>query len=124
MKIIESEDCGNSPKNKMVQKIAIAIIKKDTDKIKNLCTKDIVWDISGVDQFQGHESLKNAISTLSKRKIAEVEIDTAISHGRKGASFAIGKQEGNAVIVQANIIEFKSAKGSIIAKITTIETVY
>ena len=107
----------------MVQAIAIAILTKDVDKIKALCSEDVVWSIAGSDTYRNHDKIENAVKALSSSELSEIKIDTAIAHGKKGAAYAMGRYDGSTIFVQANIIEFQSAKGNVISKITTIETV-
>ena len=47
IKIVRSNDCGNSPKNKFVEELEIALAGRDVEFPLNSVTVDIHWNIVG-----------------------------------------------------------------------------
>jgi hypothetical protein len=52
-RIIPSADCGNSPKNTLLQDIAIAFAKRDTDFLSGHVTDDVRWEVVGTPVVEG-----------------------------------------------------------------------
>lgn len=112
-KIQESKDCGNSPKNKFVQDVAVAL---ETGKITSDALSDEVsWRRGLGTIIEGKKALLERLA--EQRKPCLVIVEHAISHGRVGAScgeleFADGRR-----MRFSHFFEFTSAKASRIAAI-------
>lgn len=105
-RVKRSADCGNSPKNKMTEDIAIALEARDTDFLSTILDSDAVWNyVNGTTTTA--EAVLNEVSALKKPR--NLTIDRVISHGKVGAvngnvSHSKGKQRF------CHIIEFTSVK--------------
>jgi hypothetical protein len=54
-RVVINEDCGNSPKNIVVQELTIAFAKGDSKFILNSVTDDIRWNVVGDQVVQGKD---------------------------------------------------------------------
>ncbi|HSL46647.1 MAG TPA: hypothetical protein VK897_24645 [Anaerolineales bacterium] len=66
-KVIIGKDCGNSPKNIILQKLATAFAKGDSRLIQKSVTDEIRWNIVGDTVIQGKDSLAQADPGIFER---------------------------------------------------------
>ena len=120
MKINKNKDCGNSPKNKFVQNLEIAISQSDASFLKESTTEDLEWIILGIDRFEGHPSIPLALKALKLISAEKLSINHVLSHGKTGASQS-ERLAGNGLSQNiSNFFQFRSAKGDKVSKITTM----
>ncbi|MDO3386090.1 hypothetical protein QWI17_09605 [Gilvimarinus sp. SDUM040013] len=101
-----SADCGNSPKNKMVEDIGIALEMRDAEYVSSILDSEAVWSYTS--------SITNAaekiLATLnSLDKPVALTIDHVISHGKIGAVNGFS-EHGRGEQRFCHIIEFTSTK--------------
>ncbi|MBN1315770.1 MAG: hypothetical protein JXA42_09890 [Anaerolineales bacterium] len=60
MNIVQSADCGNSPKNRLVENPAVALSIGDYLTVSSLATDDVLWRIVG-EKSQGREAVLQAL---------------------------------------------------------------
>ena len=108
-----SKDCGNSPKNKTVQDIAIGLAVGDI--APDLIDDDVVWQPTDSEAVSGRETL---MKSLADQPVPQsVTVDHAVSHGKVGAA------SGEIVLANGHrrrfchVIEFTSAKAAYVAAI-------
>lgn len=105
-KLIGSADCGNSPKNKMVEEIGIALEKRDTEFLASILDPEVVWGYSSSIRTTA-ENILDTLNTLDKP--AALNIDHVMSHGKVGAvNGHAERSEGKQRF--CHIIEFTSTK--------------
>ncbi|MPM44370.1 hypothetical protein SDC9_91048 [bioreactor metagenome] len=98
MKIIRSQDCGNSPKNALLADLEVALAGRNLACLKEHTLSDLIWTIAGIGQGVGLTSLLVALdSDLAGSSVDEMEIASSFSHGKMGAVYGmridnIGKQ--------------------------------
>ena len=85
MKIECAEDCGNSPKKKLLKELSIAFANNDIDFCVNCVTDDVVWDIVGDRLIQGKDLFEQALRQLKDRKVEQLRILNIITHGNVGS---------------------------------------
>ena len=105
-RVNRSADCGNSPKNKMAEDIAVALETRDIDFLSTILDADAVWnDVSGTASTA--EAILNEIKTLTKPP--SLTIDRVMTHGKVGA---VNGNAGKGKRVQrfCHVIEFSSVK--------------
>ena len=120
MKIIENKDCGNSPKNKFVQDLEIAISQSDASFLQASTSEDLEWIILGIDRFKGHSSIPLVLKALKLISAEKLSINHVLSHGKTGASQS-ERIAGNGLSQNvSNFFQFSSAKGDKVSKITTM----
>lgn len=77
-----SKDCGNSPKNKFVQEITIAL---ETGKAQpEYFSEDVVWENASGTPVHGRNALVKELA--ARPEPAAIIVLHAISHGKVGAA--------------------------------------
>lgn len=113
MKIIRSEDCGNSPKNALLAEIEIALASKDLAYLNAHIEPSLTWSMPGCGQGIGLESLFEALDARSgSQRLTELEITSAFSHGKMGAVYGLRKYSDGEIYEFCNLYELKSAGSS------------
>jgi hypothetical protein len=102
MKIIKSADCGNSPKNLLVQEICIAYIKRDFKFFKRFIADEAKLG----DIWQVGDNGKAALSD-----VIQVRINHPISHGKSGAAEYTVHYKDKQTEQFCLFVEFDSAAG-------------
>lgn len=80
--IIDSADCGNSPKNRFVQDIAIAL--ETGAEQGDQFDENVAWARTPDEQITGRDALVAVVA--AKQSPAKVIVEHAISHGKVGAA--------------------------------------
>ena len=106
-RIVPSADCGNSPKNTLLQDIAIAFAKRDADFLMSHVTDDIRWDVVGHRVVEGCSGLTQALEQFDA--VTQLTIEHVMSHGRVGAVNGIALIRGKASEF-CHVFEFANAK--------------
>ncbi len=112
MIVKKSSDCGNSPKNDLVQNIAIALFEGDVAFLNDVVSEDFEWQVSSAKTLT-----KIGASPLEVRKMTSIEIDLAISHGKSGTVSGVLKSNTSEKRFSI-IIEFTSASGKKVRRAT------
>jgi hypothetical protein len=114
-----SEDCGNSPKNTLLQNMAIAFARGDVDFILSVVTDDIRWDIVGDRVIQGKGDLDEALRRAPGGEAAELTVLHVATHGKAGAVNGTLKTVNGTTIAFCDVVEFGNAKGTNLKEITS-----
>lgn len=117
MKVIRSADCGNSPKNLLVQSLAAAIETGNASSFSRCVSDDVVWAVPGRRSFQGKATALAYLKTRKPGSGTRVLIRHAISHGRSGAGNGDVSLESGLSRGFCHVIEFSSARGDRISGI-------
>jgi len=118
-KIIKSDDCGNSPKNLLVESISIALALGDGRSLSGSVTDDIRWNIIGTDLLQGKESFDARLEQLSNDKVIEIVIQHVATHGKAGAVNGTKKLKNGKTYAFCDVYEFSGVKGTSVQDITS-----
>lgn len=114
-KLNRSTDCGNSPKNKMVEDIGIALEMRDTEFLSTILDPEAVWDSSSSIKTSA-ENILNALNTQHKPTVLTVA--HVMSHGKVGA--VNGQAErGKGEQRFCHVIEFTSTKCNRVKRIAS-----
>jgi hypothetical protein len=113
-RIVPSADCGNSPKNTLLQDIAIAFAKRDAEFLLGRVTDDIRWEVVGGRVVEGREAFARALQTLGS--VTQLTIDHVMSHGRVGAVNGVAVHRDGAREF-CDVYEFANAKAERIKSI-------
>src|SRR5260221_12939996 len=82
-KINIAEDCGNSPKNILLQKLTIAFAKVEAQVILDSVTEDMRWNLVGSPLVQGKAEFAKVLARMNIA--AELTISHVMTHGKAGA---------------------------------------
>jgi hypothetical protein len=114
--IRRSKDCGNSPKNQLLQNLVLAFARADVSQISELVTSDVRWLPVGRNPVSGAEAIAKAITHYGPA--TRITIDHVISHGKAGAVNGV-IEFGRERRAFCYVFEFGSAKGSNVCGITS-----
>ena len=118
-KIIKSDDCGNSPKNLLVESISIALARGDGRSLSGSVTDDIRWNIIGTDLLQGKEGFDARLEQLKNDKVTEIVIQHVATHGKAGAVNGTKKLKNGKTYAFCDVYEFSGVKGTSVQEITS-----
>jgi len=119
IRIIVSEDCGNSPKNKFVEQLTIAFAKGDAKFILGNVTDDIHWNIVGHKLIQGKDDLAEALKRTKNDKAVELMIHHVATHGKAGAADGTTKLKSGKTRAFCDVYEFSGTTGTRVKEITS-----
>jgi hypothetical protein len=114
MKVTTRAECGNSPKNQRVEALTIALAKGSRRALWKLLDVEVGWRVAGGPVFHGIETVAQV---AEQGGIAELTIDTVITHGRSGAVNGTRRMTDGREISFCFVFAFTSAKGDRVAQI-------
>jgi hypothetical protein len=115
-KVQRSQDCGNSPKNQLLQELTVAIARSDEAKLSGFLAADVQWSPVGRESISGAKAVCRAL--MRSGKATALKIEHVISHGRSGAVDGI-VVFGDKKRAFCHVYEFGSAKGVNVSGFTT-----
>lgn len=119
MKITSSPDCGNSPKKELLKQVNIAFAKGNLDLLVEHTTDEITWNIIGNKTIEGKENFTENLKKMRTEKVAELQFDQILTHGKAGAVNGIMKMQNGKNYAFSDFYEFSGAKGGKIKSITS-----
>lgn len=119
LKIVIDKDCGNSPKNLLLQKMTIALAEGDIDYILGIVAEDIHWQIIGDKTIQGKASYAEALVEMKKNEVEKLTILHAFSHGKVGVVNGRKIMSDGSVIAFCDVYEYTGANFTRIKEITS-----
>lgn len=119
MKITSSPDCGNSPKKELLKQVNIAFAKGNLDLLVEHTTDEITWNIIGNKTIEGKENFTENLKKMRAEKVAELQFDQILTHGKAGAVNGIMKMQNGKNYAFSDFYEFSGAKGGKIKSITS-----
>lgn len=117
MKVITSEDCGNSPKNIFVQELTIALARADSRYVLDRVSEEVRWKIAGRRLIQGKAELGALLQQQKPQRTRELIIHHVATHGKAGAVNGTLKLEGGKTREFCHVFEFTNAKGNQVGEI-------
>jgi len=120
MKVIRSSGCGNSPKQKLVEDMSVALAGADVGIMASLAVPELVWLHIGKKPIEGQNAVLSAIRKSGPA--TEVAIERVVSHGRAGAVNGIITRSGKHTAF-CHMFEFKNAKSTHVKSISTYSMV-
>lgn len=118
-KIIRSDDCGNSPKNLLVESVSIALALGDGKSLSGSVADDIRWNYIGSGLIQGKESFYARLEQVKNDKVAEIAIQHVATHGKAGAVNGTKKLKSGKAYAFCDVYEFSGVKGTSVQEITS-----
>ena len=120
MKVIRSSDCGNSPKQKLLEDMSVALAGADARLIDSLAVPELVWLHVGKKPVEGQDAVLSAIRKSGPA--TEVAIERVVSHGRAGAVNVIIRRGGKRTAF-CHMFEFNNTKSTHVKSISTYSVV-
>jgi hypothetical protein len=118
-KIIKSKDCGNSPRNLLVQSLAIAIERANASAFARCVTDDVIWALPGRRSFAGKAACLAYLKSRRQDAPKLVTVRRALSHGRAGAADGTLTDESGLTHGFCHVINFSTVKGDRISAISS-----
>ena len=120
MEIKRSQDCGNSPKNQLVENLTIALLTGKLQTQSEIVTDDSEWTIVGGKSLSGRKAMLVEMEAVRGRSILKLSIDHAITHGKAGAVNGEGQYESSKEGF-CFVFEFANIKGTTLRQITSYQ---
>lgn len=105
-----SKSCGNSPKSKFAESIAIAIAieLKDQGFLAEVIAPDLVWEMP--DGAHLSEADAKSFIELSHETPVVVSIDQVVTHGKAGVVNGVVEMESGSLKRFCHVMEFSNVK--------------
>ena len=122
VKIKVHEDCGNAPKKLFLRDFVIAIVKNDNTHISRNTVDDVQWNLVGDRCIDGRRTILVEFKKSRSNKIAELIINTIVTHGYNGVVDGLLKFKDGKTIAFCDIYQFRaSTNNAPIKAITSYE---
>ncbi len=119
MRIQRSGTCGNSPKNTVLEDLAVALSSGDAARITALTTDDVTWRRPGQPLADGRAAVLAAAKRERPTPTSTLAIQHVVSHGRAGAVSAAITSPNHPASDFCLFFTFANAKGSAVNTIVT-----
>lgn len=112
-----SADCGNSPKNKFVEQVTVALLLGDRATLERMLSDDLRWEQVGDERTLGKAELLEGKHLPVGESLAVLEIEHVLTHGKVGAVNGNARFESGRNWSFAAICEFLNNKATHIKSI-------
>jgi len=119
MKVVLSRDCGNSPKNNLIQQLTVAFARRDVKFILDTVTDTIRWNIVGSRLIEGKPDLTEFLKQSENDKVSLLTIHHIASHGKAGAVDGTQKLMDGELLAFCDVYGFGNTKGTLISEVTS-----
>jgi hypothetical protein len=118
-KVQKCDDCGNSPKNLLVQSLAIAIETCNASAFARCVAADVIWALPGRRSFSGKAA---CLAYLKSRKPVIpklIRVRRVVNHGRAGAADGVLVLSSGHPHNFCHVVGFASIKGDSVSSISS-----
>ncbi|WP_257558148.1 hypothetical protein [Sphingobium sp. CFD-2] len=115
VEITDSSDCGNSPKNRFAQDVAVAL--ETGNPPTDMLSERVIWFRLHHDAVKGREAVLQAIR--EQPEVSSIVIEHAISHGRVGMANGLVIFTDGARKRFCHVLDFTNTKGNCVAAINS-----
>ena len=119
MQIQRSGACGNSPKNLLLEDLAVALLSGDLTTVKTLTLDTVRWRVSASELVEGQAEVARYAQQQKPPASARLVIHHVISHGRAGAVTATLQRPRQSADDCCLFFTFANAKGSAVDSVVT-----
>lgn len=95
LEVICADDCGNSPKKKLLRDLSIACAKHDLAYCLQWMVEDVEWEIVGKEQVIGKNNVEKAWHQMLTHQVQTLHIRNIITHGNTASldgTWSFGEQ--------------------------------
>lgn len=117
VKITQPENCGNSPKARLLAEFNAAFARGDSDWLLAHVTDDVHWRMVG--QEEAHGKAAFAEMAAGAETLAEIGVTGIITHGRTGAVEGWMRMKDGRRFAFCETYTFSSAKGETVRAINS-----
>lgn len=118
-KIVSKSNCGNSPKMEFIKEFNIAFAEGNVKFLRENIADEIVWNIIGERKTVGRKEFEKAIDKMKNKKMAELQLEQILTHGKEGAANGLMKMQNGKKYAFADFYIFKSTKNTEIVSLTS-----
>lgn len=118
--VVRSGDCGNSPKNQLVENLAVALSMADGGVVSDLVSDDAHWTLVGGGAWHGRDAILRRLEQGDSTPVVRLTVAHVVSHGNSGAADGVVERE-DLRSAFCHVFEFTSARGTSVSAITTYE---
>jgi hypothetical protein len=118
-RIIGSPACGNSPKNRLVEQLTIALEQGDLEAVLVSCSDDIAWIRRSDMHLHGKDAVTTYLTERADERLAELHIQHVVTHGKAGAVNGVARMPNGQARAFCYVYEFTSTKGTLVKEIIT-----
>jgi hypothetical protein len=120
VKITVHEDCGNAPKKLFLKDFLVAVVRNDSAFVARTTTDDIHWNLIGGQSINGKQNVLSALQRSRSNEVAELIINTIVTHGYNGAVEGLLKFKDGKPVAFCDVYQFRaSTNNAPIKAITT-----
>jgi hypothetical protein len=119
MQIRRSPDCRNSPKNRFIEDLTIALTMQDIEGVSSSISEQVQWKVVGRYIARGRQEFIEALPQSSSRGASALQIGRVVSHGRAGAVNGTIELINEEVREFCHVFEFTNAKGTSVERVTS-----
>jgi hypothetical protein len=120
-RIICAVDCGNSPKRSLLKDFGTALGRGNQAAVLKRLTDDILWEWVGSAPLRGREAVAGMLRRMQQEPRQELVIEHILTHGAAGAVNGTMRLTNGRSYGFCHVLEFSSAKGTLIQRITSYE---
>lgn len=117
--IVQSKDCGNSPKNLFVHALGVSIESGDREAFARCVSDDLAWTYPGRPVITGKAAAAELLISVRSIDPLRVEVENAISHGKSGSVNGSVQLASGEHIRFCHVVGFTNVKGNCVARITS-----
>jgi len=119
IRAVRSPDCGNSPKNRFVQELAIALARPQAALVARCVSDDVRWRIPGQTELAGRSVVIQHLRRRRAPDLAQIVIHHVATHGTTGCVDGTLEFRHRSPVHFCDVYEFTSAKGNCVRSITS-----
>lgn len=119
MRIQRCGTCGNSPKNTVLEELAVALYSGDAARITALTTDGVTWRSPGQPLADGQAAVVAAAKRKRPTPASTLVIQHVVSHGRAGAVAASLRYPNQPASDFCLFFTFANASGSAVDTVMT-----
>lgn len=119
MEIQRSGECGNSPKNRLLEDLAVALLSGDGARVAALTTATVHWRTPDSPPVDGQDAVSERAARTAPSPTSALTIRHVVSHGRAGAVTAALQSPSKPATELCLFFTFASAAGRAVDSITT-----
>lgn len=121
VKIVLSEDCGNSPKNQFAADMTVALAQGDIEFTLSRVTDNFRWEAAGSGVLRGKAAFSRGLDPLNEDPVEQLAILHALTHGKAGAVNGTKVLRSGKKIAYCLVFEFDGARAAAVQGITSYE---
>ena len=112
-------DCNKAPKKLALCDLNIAFAHADIEAILNHFTKNIHWQIVGVTDLRGEETVRTALEAMQDTVTTELTIHATVTHGPEAAVHSVITTEQRGSFAFCDIYRFASPSSNKVSAMTS-----